>query len=145
MVFTSRAGRKFAIVAEPGAGPFENLEARMLIEPQVAAMAASKMTDTALAQLADAIAMMRWEHSQGRELRSVIGGFIRDCHRTGNATLVNIVDDCGKANWSRPSGKKYIKARHAHEGVLARVDEGATRKSLQRFRSAIRKTRARPC
>ena len=50
-----------------GYGPFENLEARQLIEPQIAAIAAQRGTENIFAQLAEALAMMRWEHAQGRE------------------------------------------------------------------------------
>jgi GntR family uxuAB operon transcriptional repressor len=50
-----------------GAGPFENLEARQMIEPPIAALASQRASKTTMVQLADALAMMRWEHAQGRE------------------------------------------------------------------------------
>lgn len=129
---TSR--QELAILAEPGAGPFENLDARMLIEPQVAAIAAAKMTDTVLAQLADAIAMMRWEHSQGHEANVGDRRFhVVIATATGNATLVNIVDQLWKSQlksgiWNEIHKRMHMKAywpvwTKEHEEVFAALQE----------------------
>ncbi len=92
---TSR--QELANITESGTGPFENLDARIIIEPGIAAIAAQKITDSALAQLADAIAMMRWEHAQGREADVGDRRFhVTIASVTGNATLVNIVDQLWK-------------------------------------------------
>lgn len=93
---TSR--QELANITEAGTGPFENLEARMAIEPEICALAAKKITDTTLAQLADAIAMMRWEHTQGREADVGDRRFhVAIASATGNATLVSIVDQLWKS------------------------------------------------
>ncbi len=92
---TSR--QEMANITEAGTGPFENLDARIAIEPEICAIAAGKMTDTVLAQLADAIAMMRWEHAQGREADVGDRRFhVTIASATGNATLVSIVDQLWK-------------------------------------------------
>jgi GntR family uxuAB operon transcriptional repressor len=76
-----------------GFGPFENLEARQLIEPQIAALAAQRASQTTLAQLAEALAMMRWEHAQGREAdTSDLRFHIVLAEATGNSALVSICD-----------------------------------------------------
>lgn len=93
---TSR--QEMANITEAGTGPFENLDARIAIEPEIAAIAAGKMTESLLAQLADAIAMMRWEHSQGREADVGDRRFhVTIASATGNATLVSIVDQLWKS------------------------------------------------
>jgi DNA-binding FadR family transcriptional regulator len=50
-----------------GIGPFEAIDSRLLIEPEVAAITASKVTDGLLAELAACIAQMRQAHAQGHE------------------------------------------------------------------------------
>ncbi|WP_426413700.1 FadR/GntR family transcriptional regulator [Bradyrhizobium ganzhouense] len=81
-----------------GFGPFENLEARQLIEPQIAAIAAQRASETSFAQLAEALAMMRWEHAQGREADTSDHRFhVVLAEATGNGTLVSICDSLWRA------------------------------------------------
>ncbi|MGL4290451.1 MAG: FadR/GntR family transcriptional regulator [Phreatobacter sp.] len=76
-----------------GFGPFENLEARRLVEPQIAAIAAQRASEALLAQLAETLAMMRWEHSQGNEADGPDHRFhILLAEATGNGALVAISD-----------------------------------------------------
>lgn len=81
-----------------GYGPFENLEARQLIEPQIAAIAAQRASETTVAQLAEALAMMRWEHAQGREADTSDHRFhMVLAEATGNGALVSISDSLWRA------------------------------------------------
>ncbi|WLA61981.1 FadR/GntR family transcriptional regulator [Bradyrhizobium diazoefficiens] len=81
-----------------GFGPFENLEARQLIEPQIAAIAAQRGTEATFAQLAEALAMMRWEHAQGREADTSDHRFhMALAEATGNGALVQISDSLWRA------------------------------------------------
>jgi GntR family uxuAB operon transcriptional repressor len=76
-----------------GFGPFEMLAARRLIEPEVAAIAAKAATASTLAQLADALAMMRHENAMGRE--SDVGDYrfhVVLAEATGNGMLVAVCD-----------------------------------------------------
>lgn len=80
-------------LSETGAGPFENLAARLIIEPELAAMAAENVSDALIAQLADALAMMRLEHAKGKEADIGDHRFhLAIAAASRNATLVNIVD-----------------------------------------------------
>ncbi len=81
------------VQALEGFGPFENLQARQLIEPQIAALAAQFATEAMLARLAETLAMMQWEHSQGREADSADHRFhILLAEASGNGVLVSICD-----------------------------------------------------
>lgn len=50
-----------------GFGPFENLEARRLVEPPLAAAVARQPSAQTLAELADSLAAMRQAHADGQE------------------------------------------------------------------------------
>lgn len=76
-----------------GFGPFEMLAARQMVEPQLAAIAARQATPTILAQLADALAMMRKENAQGREADIGDHRFhVTVAEATGNGALVAVCD-----------------------------------------------------
>jgi len=87
-------GRQAKVVlSETGAGPFENLDARLIIEPELAAIAAANVSDRLIAQLADTLAIMRHEYALGKEAESGDHRFhLAIASASGNATLVNIVD-----------------------------------------------------
>ncbi|WNJ91537.1 FadR/GntR family transcriptional regulator [Bosea sp. 685] len=81
------------VQALQGFGPFENLEARQLIEPHIVTIAAQRASETILAQLAESLAMMRWEHAQGKEADTSDHRFhILLAEATGNGALVSICD-----------------------------------------------------
>jgi GntR family uxuAB operon transcriptional repressor len=76
-----------------GFGPFENLQARQLIEPQIAALAAQHATDTQLAQLAETLGIMRQDHAAGEEADIPDHRFhVVLAEATGNGVLVTICD-----------------------------------------------------
>ena len=94
-----------------GAGPFENLEARQMIEPQIAALASHRASKTTIVQLADALAMMRWEHAQGREADTSDHRFhVILAEATGNSALVLICDSL----WRAQSDSRIWQEIHAH-------------------------------
>jgi DNA-binding FadR family transcriptional regulator len=94
-----------------GAGPFENLEARQMIEPQVAALASQRASKTTIVQLADALAMMRSEHAQGREADASDHRFhVVLAEATGNSALVSICDSL----WRAQSDSRIWQEIHAH-------------------------------
>jgi GntR family uxuAB operon transcriptional repressor len=76
-----------------GFGPFENLQARQLIEPQIAALAAQHATAIKLAALAESLAAMRRDHALGNEADVADHRFhILLAESTGNGVLVSICD-----------------------------------------------------
>jgi GntR family uxuAB operon transcriptional repressor len=94
-----------------GAGPFENLEARQMIEPQIAALAAQRASKTTIAQLVDAIAMMRREHARDREADTSDHRFhVILAEATGNSALVLICDSL----WRAQSDSRIWQEIHAH-------------------------------
>lgn len=94
-----------------GAGPFENLEARQVIEPQVAALAAQRADKTTIVQLEDAITMMRREHARGREADAPDHRFhVILAEATGNSALVSICDSL----WRAQSDSRIWQEIHAH-------------------------------
>ena len=89
----SRQGAAEVLPALEGFGPFENLQARQLIEPQIAALAAQHATDTQLAQLAETLAAMRRDHAAGEEADIPDHRFhVVLAEATGNGVLVTICD-----------------------------------------------------
>ena len=145
---TSR--QELANIAEAGTGPFENLDARIAIEPEIAALAAGKMTDSILAQLADAIAMMRWEHSQGQEADVGDRRFhVTIASATGNATLVSIVDQLWKSQlesriWNEIHRRMHMRAywpmwladhERVFEALQSRNPDNARRAMLRHIRN----------
>jgi len=81
-----------------GFGPFENLEARQLIEPQIAAIAAQRASETTFALLAESLAMMRRQHAEGIEADESDHRFhIQLAETTGNGALVSICDSLWRA------------------------------------------------
>jgi GntR family uxuAB operon transcriptional repressor len=76
-----------------GFGPFENLQARRMIEPQIAALAAQHATPLQLAAMAGTLADMRADHARGMEADAADHRFhILLAEATGNGVLVPIAD-----------------------------------------------------
>lgn len=76
-----------------GFGPFENLQARRMIEPQIAALAAQHATPLHLAAMAGTLADMRAEHARGMEADAADHRFhILLAEASGNGVLVPIAD-----------------------------------------------------
>jgi GntR family uxuAB operon transcriptional repressor len=99
------------VQALEGFGPFENLQARQLIEPQISAIAAQLASDATVAQLAECLAMMRWEHSQGHEAdRSDHRFHILLAEATGNGVLVSVTDSL----WRGQSESRIWQEIHTH-------------------------------
>jgi len=94
-----------------GAGPFENLEARQMIEPQITALASQRASKATIVQLADALAMMRWEHAQGREADTSDHRFhVILAEATGNSALILICDSL----WRAQSDSRIWQEIHTH-------------------------------
>ncbi len=76
-----------------GCGPFENLQARQMIEPQIATLAAQHATPLHLAQLAETLAAMRRAHAEEREADVPDHRFhMILAEMTGNGVLVALSD-----------------------------------------------------
>jgi GntR family uxuAB operon transcriptional repressor len=76
-----------------GFGPFENLQARLMIEPQIAAIAAQQASEAKQAQLAETLGLMQVEHARGEEADIPDHRFhILLAEATGNGVLVAICD-----------------------------------------------------
>jgi DNA-binding FadR family transcriptional regulator len=81
------------IRALSGFGPFENLQARQMIEPQIAALAAQHATPRHLAGMALTLAEMRGQHARGEEADTADHRFhILLAEGSGNGVLVPIAD-----------------------------------------------------
>ncbi len=94
-----------------GFGPFENLHARQLIEPQIAALAAQNATEHQLARLAETLAAMRLEHAEGREADAPDHRFhLLLAESTGNGVLVGICDSL----WRGQIESRIWQEIHAH-------------------------------
>lgn len=143
-------GRQASVdLSETGAGPFENLEARLIIEPELAAIAASKVSDRLVVQLADALAMMRLEHIQGKEADIGDHRFhVAIAAASGNATLVNIVDTLWKTQldsklWKEihrgmPMQTYWQSWQTDHEKIFEAIKSGNARNARRAMAQHIR-------
>jgi GntR family uxuAB operon transcriptional repressor len=76
-----------------GFGPFENLRARQMIEPQIAALAAQHATPRQLAEIAGTLSDMRGQHARDEEADVADHRFhILLAEASGNGVLVPIAD-----------------------------------------------------
>jgi DNA-binding FadR family transcriptional regulator len=83
-----------AAISDGGPSPFEIIEARKIIETDIAAMAAKNAVPEALSGLNETIAMMRADVAAGRDTRGTDRLFhIRLAEMAGNAVLTGIVTD----------------------------------------------------
>jgi DNA-binding FadR family transcriptional regulator len=87
------AGSLLAATADPGAGPFDLIAARQMIEGEIAFTAASKVTTANLHALTEAIDQMRSDIEAGRDTRQSDRLFhLRVAELTGNGVLSGLVD-----------------------------------------------------
>ena len=87
-----------------GPSPFEVVEARTLIETDIAAMAAEKTTPGHVAALEETIAMMRADVASGRDTRETDRLFhIRLAEMAGNSVLAGIIGDL----WGHMTGPVF--------------------------------------
>ena len=123
-----------------GFGPFENLEARQLIEPQIAAIAAQRGSEAAFAQLAEALAVMRWEHAKdARPTRRTTASTWCWPRRPGTARWCRSATRCGAhrpgvrhlAGNSQPHADGGLPAhwRRDHEAIFEAVQARNPRKA----------------
>lgn len=76
-----------------GFGPFENLQAREMIEPQIAALAAQHASELHRARMAESLAAMRLDHAAGREADAADHRFhLLLAEASGNGVLVGVCD-----------------------------------------------------
>ena len=88
---------------DAGAGPFETIAARLLIEPEIAAMAAVKSSDALVNELNECIDMMRVEHQKGYEADEGDHKFhLALANATENGMLVAISDQLWCAQLESP-------------------------------------------
>lgn len=141
-----------------GFGPFENLHARQLVEPQIAALAAQGATAHQLAGLAETLAAMRLEHAGGREADAPDHRFhLLLAESTGNGVLVGICDSLWRGQiesriWQeihthmpmerhRPTWlADHERIFRAVEGRNARAASGAMARHLLHIRDALMQT-----
>jgi DNA-binding FadR family transcriptional regulator len=82
-----------AMPPNPGASPSDLLNARMLIEGEVAEIAAENATPADLAAMAESIAQMTEDHDAGRPWHAADLAFhVAVASATGNAALAGVVD-----------------------------------------------------
>jgi DNA-binding FadR family transcriptional regulator len=81
-------------LADGGPSPFEIIQARTIIETDIAALAAGNSSPDAVAGLDETIAMMRADHAGARDSRDTDRLFhIRLAEMAGNSVLAGIVSD----------------------------------------------------
>lgn len=81
-------------LADGGPSPFEIIQARTIIETDVAAIAAGNATADAVARLDETIAMMRADEAAGRDSRGTDRLFhVRLAEMAGNSVLTAIVSE----------------------------------------------------
>lgn len=80
------------LVKSEGIGPFDIFELRLMVEPEAAALAATRMTDAQLDQLRDLMQQMR-EQAQSASLEDIDQQFhIHIARSTENAAIVGTVE-----------------------------------------------------
>lgn len=121
-----------------GFGPFENLQARRMIEPQIAALAAQHATPLQLAAMAATLADMRAEHARGAEADAADHRFhILLAEASGNGVLVPIADQLWRGQidsgiWQdihryMPMEQYRTTWLRDHEAIFRAVEEGKPR------------------
>ena len=89
------------------------------------AIAAQRGSETSFAQLAEALAMMRWEHAQGREADTSDHRFhVVLAEATGNGTLVSICDLLWRAQTKFRIWQEILQP-HADGGLSSHVGQGS--------------------
>jgi len=90
-------------LASSGIGPFETIDARLLIEPEIAAMAAAKADPALLERLQGCIELMLLEHKNNKEADEGDHGFhVALAEATGNGMLMAVCDLLWKAQLHSP-------------------------------------------
>ena len=90
-------------LSKSGIGPFETVDARLLVEPEVAALAASNVTEATLAELRVSQTLMQEALEQGQDLKLGDHRFhVALAHSTGNSMLAAICDLLWKAQLDSP-------------------------------------------
>lgn len=123
-----------------GFGPFENLQARQIVEPQIAAMAAQGASDVQLANMAETLAAMRREHALGREADAADHRFhILLAEATGNGVLSSVSDALWRGQiesriWQEihsymPMERHRPTWLHDHEAIFRAVQERNPRRA----------------
>jgi len=103
-------------VADRGAGPFEQLKARHLIEGEIAAAAATVATRADLAEIAAAIDQMRAENARGLASEEGDRRFhVAIAQATRNATLADVTDRLWQRDES-PMWRRLLEQVHAPVG-----------------------------
>lgn len=87
-------------IRSSGIGPFETIEARLLIEPEVTAIATSKATEALIAELAASLAQMQQANAEGKDANAGDHRFhLALATATGNGMLVAVCDHLWRAQF----------------------------------------------
>ncbi len=123
-----------------GFGPFENLQARQMVEPQIAALAARSASAVQLADLAGTLAAMRHEHALGREADGADHRFhVLLAEASGNGILVSLSDSLWRGQiesriWqdihsTMPMERYRPTWLHDHEAIFHAVEHRSARRA----------------
>ena len=123
-----------------GFGPFENLQVRQMVEPQIAALAAQLASAVQLADLAGTLATMRREHALGREADGADHRFhVLLAEASGNGVLVSLSDSLWRGQiesriWQDIHGYMPMERYRPtwlrdHEVILRAVEERSARRA----------------
>lgn len=139
---------------DPGPGPFELLEARMVVESEAAALAAERISEEGLAELDAAIAHMIDENA--RDFAGEAGDrrfHLRLAQSSGNSVLASMVETLWALRDAAPMWEKLHERIHApdirpqwvsdHREILSalrRRDPDAARAAVRRHLEAVRET-----
>ena len=143
-IFVTTSARRGAVAQDAGPGPFDLLQARKLIEGEIAAVAAARATAQDLQALRDCVARME-AHVDDFAVREASD---RDFHMhvakaTGNGSLELVVEglwDQRAELWRRTQlhfhttdlAHKTIRDHAAILGAIAARDAGAARAAMHR-------------
>lgn len=153
-IYVARPGGRVAASEPEAAGPFEVLEARLLLEPDCAALAAARADAAGRAAIAAALARQRADAESGRFDVAADRGFHEAiAAATGNAMLERLVGELWRVQTTplaaRLSSLAVSSARRrdnlgehaAIADAIARGDAAAAKAAMRRHLLAVRRAR----
>jgi DNA-binding FadR family transcriptional regulator len=131
-----------------GHGPSDILSARMLIEGEIAALAASRSTAEDLAAMAEQVDEMVRDHDAGRPWRAADLGFhLAIARATGNAALASVVERLWQEQHAPVFAllservrlsENWAATLRGHVGILDAIRDGKPRAAKDSMRAHLR-------
>ncbi len=126
-------------LSRSGIGPFETVDARLLVEPEIAALAASNATPEMITELRASQALMEESLAQGQDLKLGDHRFhVALASSTGNSMLAAICDLLWKAQLDSPIWAEANRKSRLDHYWKVWIDDHATILQAVELGSAIR-------